>query len=270
MLNTRELINRCDVLFVTLDTLRYDVASGALRAGRTPFLASVLPGGAWERRHTPGSFTYAAHHAFFAGFLPTPIAPGPHPRLFASTFQGSETVDERTFIYPEPTFVEGLAASGYHTLCIGGVGFFNKQTELGRVFPRLFHESHWTPTLGVTDRQSTANQVSLAETLLAKVPTTRRVLLFMNVSAIHQPNSIFSRSATHDSPATQADALAYVDSHLPRLFAAMQRRADVLCIICSDHGTTYGEGGYTGHRLAHQVVWDVPYAEMVLSWKATP
>ena len=31
-------------------------------------------------------------------------------------------------------------------------------------------------------------------------------------------------------------------------------------VICSDHGTAYGEDGYTGHRLAHPVVWDVPYA----------
>lgn len=36
----------------------------------------------WERRPTPVSFTYAAHQAFFAGFLPTPDRAGKHPRLF--------------------------------------------------------------------------------------------------------------------------------------------------------------------------------------------
>ena len=35
MLNARELIGTHDVLFVTLDTLRYDVARDALAAGRT-------------------------------------------------------------------------------------------------------------------------------------------------------------------------------------------------------------------------------------------
>ena len=35
-------------------------------------------------------------------------------------------------------------------------------------------------------------------------------------------------------------------------------------VICSDHGTAYGEDGYTGHRLAHPVVWEVPYAEFIL------
>ena len=48
------------------------------------------------------------------------------------------------------------------------------------------------------------------------------------------------------------------------LFAALQRRGPTLAILCSDHGTTYGEDGYTGHRLAHPVVWSVPYAEFLL------
>ena len=91
MLDARNLIGTHDALFITLDTLRYDVARDALANGRTPNLAALLPGGAWEERHSPGNFTYAAHHAFFAGFLPTPIPPGAHPRLFAARFEGSET-----------------------------------------------------------------------------------------------------------------------------------------------------------------------------------
>lgn len=74
----RDLIGSHDLLFVTLDTLRYDVAAELAETGRTPNLARALPGG-WERRHSPASFTYAAHQAFFAGFLPTPTTPGPHP-----------------------------------------------------------------------------------------------------------------------------------------------------------------------------------------------
>ena len=83
MIDAGRLIGSHDVLFVTLDTLRYDVARDAVAAGRTPRLGEVLPGGQWEERQSPGSFTYAAHHAFFAGFLPTPVAPVRHPRLFA-------------------------------------------------------------------------------------------------------------------------------------------------------------------------------------------
>ena len=84
MLDGNALIPTHDVLFVTLDALRYDVACKALAQGLTPNLARLLPDGEWEERHTPGSFTYSAHHAFFAGFLPTPVGPGPHQRLFAA------------------------------------------------------------------------------------------------------------------------------------------------------------------------------------------
>jgi hypothetical protein len=264
MLNARALIGTHDVLFVTLDALRYDVACQALAEGCTPNLAKLLPGGRWEERHSPGSFTYAAHHAFFGGFLPTPPSPGPHPRLFAARFAGSETTTEETCVFEAPDIVTGLAGLGYHTICIGGVGFFNRQTPLGSVLPGLFDESYWSPALGVTDPRSTENQVRLAADLLARLPHEQRVFLFVNISAIHQPNRFYLPGAAEDTLASHAAALAYVDRHLPVLFAAMQRRAPVLTILCSDHGTAYGEEGYFGHRLSHPVVWTVPYAEFIL------
>lgn len=269
MLNARQLIGTHDVLFITLDTLRYDVACDALAAGQTPNLAALLPDRRWEKRHSPGSFTYAAHHAFFAGFLPTPASPGPHPRLFAAHFEGSETTTEDTVVFEDSNIASGLAAWGYHSVCIGGVGFFNKQTALGSVLPNLFQESHWCPEMGVTSKHSTEHQVRLALKILQSLPITQRVFLFLNVSALHQPNCIFATDEKCDSARTQGMALSYVDRHLAPLFAAMQRRAPVLTIICSDHGTTYGEDGFEGHRLAHEVVWTVPYAEFILPHQST-
>ena len=264
MLNARELVGTHDVLLVTLDTLRYDVARNMLAAGRTPFLASLLPNGVWEERHTPGSFTYAAHQAFFAGFLPTPALPGRHPRLFAARFAGSETTMEGTCVFDAPDIVTGFAERGYHTVCIGGVGFFNKQTALGSVLPNLFAESHWSVELGVTDPRSTENQVRLAARILNGLPPDKRVFLFVNISALHQPNRFYLPYATEDSIASHAAALAYVDSQLPPLFAALQARGPSLVVLCSDHGTAYGEDGYEGHRIGHSVVWTVPYAEFIL------
>ncbi len=45
----------------------------------------------------------------------------------------------------------GLAAAGYHTVCVGGVGFFNHAAPLGSVLPGLFAESTGAPDFGVTD-----------------------------------------------------------------------------------------------------------------------
>ena len=265
----RTCVGSHDLLFLTIDTLRYDVGADALARGETPNLAAILPGGAWQRRHSPSSFTYGAHHAFFAGFLPTPTGQTegrsrPHPRLFAARFPGSETTASTTFVFEQADVVTGFAAEGYHTICIGGVGFFNKRSALGSVLPSLFEESWWDESLGVTCPESTENQVRLAVERIALLPQDQRLFLFLNISACHQPNRFYVPGAEIDCPETQRAALAYVDGQLPPLFAAMTARAPVLAIICSDHGTAYGDDGYHGHRIGHPVVWDVPYMETIL------
>lgn len=265
--NMNQIVGSHDILLMTLDTLRFDVATQLWHEGALPSFQSVMPESGWEQRHTSGSFTYAAHHAFFAGFLPTPATPGRHPRLFAARFAGSETTTGTTCVFDAPTIVEGLCARGYHTICIGGVGFFNKKTALGQVLPGLFTESHWSEALGVTDPQSTYNQFTLAAQRLQALPATQRSFLFINVSAMHQPNYFYLDPPApdkQDTLASHAAALQYVDTQLPILLRALQQRGPCFCIICADHGTAYGEDGYTGHRLAHQVVWNVPYTAFVL------
>ncbi|MFF2083481.1 STM4013/SEN3800 family hydrolase [Nocardia sp. NPDC058176] len=262
-----EVIGRDDLLLLTLDTLRYDVAVELAAAGRLPTLSAHLPEGRWQRRHAPGSFTYASHQAIFAGFLPTPAAPGPHPRLFAARFAGSETTADGTFVFDEPDLVTALAGRGYHTVCIGGVGFFNKQGALGSVLPGLFTESHWEPEFSVASPTSFEAQVACAERAIAALPAEQRIFLFVNASALHQPNWFHLPGATRaagDSRETHAAALEYIDAHVGRLFAAMRSRRRCFAIVCSDHGTAYGDDGYTGHRLGHESVWTVPYSHFFL------
>ncbi|GAA5166498.1 STM4013/SEN3800 family hydrolase [Viridibacterium curvum] len=259
-----------DILFITLDALRYDVAQQLFEAGELPVLRKFLPASGWEKRHTPGSFTFAAHQAFFAGFLPTPASPGRHARLFATAFRGSETTSTHTCVFDEASVPAGLAARGYQTICIGGVGFFNKLTALGRVLPDMFAESHWRPALGVTHPRSTENQAELA--IQRMEATGKRVFLFINVSAIHSPSHIYLTGSRSDSPATHAAALRHADLALAPLFEACAQRAPTFAIICSDHGTAFGEDGYHGHRLAHDTVWNVPYAHFFIPARdaATP
>jgi predicted AlkP superfamily pyrophosphatase or phosphodiesterase len=255
------IVGSHDIVLITLDTLRYDAAQSQFRAGRLPHLARYLPDSGWELRHTPGTFTYAAHAAFFAGFLPTPARPGPHARLFALRFEGSETTDAHTFVFDtSDNIVQGLAQRGYRTICIGGVGFFNLRNPLGSQLPNLFEERYWRREFGVTARESTDAQVALAcERLSSPELADQRVFLFINVSAIHQPNCHYV-NASSDSLESHAAALSYVDQALVPLWQALRARAPAFVIICSDHGTAYGEDGYTGHRHGHAVVMDVPYA----------
>jgi hypothetical protein len=264
-----EIAREADILFVTLDSLRYDVADKLFSAGKTPNFNRLFPSG-WSLCHSPGSFTYAAHQAFFAGFLPTPAYAPKTPRLFAAHFSGSETTTEKTLVFDTPDIVTGFARLGFKTVCIGGVGFFNKQTALGKILPSLFEESYWDASLGVTDPQSTRHQFELAAQLVASA-NNQPLFLFINVSAIHQPNYFYQTAENNtwvDTLLSHGAALEYVDSQLPVLLKALQKKQrDTFCIFCSDHGTAYGENGYYGHRVAHQTVWDVPMATALLKNK---
>lgn len=259
----KHLIGNADILFITLDTLRYDAAQQAWQDGRLKTLSSYLGPNGWQKRHTPGSFTYAAHHAFFAGFLPTPLGVGPHPRLFAAAFAGSESTTATTFAFDEATLPQALAARGYHTVCIGGTGFFNQQNALARVLPGLFKEAHWHPDLGVACRASANNQVAQALRSVDQAGA-QRIFLFINIAAIHQPNWFYGAAQGPDTLATHTAALVAVDQALQPLFQRLKERAPTFAIVCSDHGHAYGEEGYFGHRLGHEVVWTVPYTDFML------
>jgi len=262
-LDMNQIVGSHNILFLTLDTLRLDAALREYDSGGTPTFAQLFTDG-WEHRHSPASFTFGAHTSFFAGFLPTPAVPGPHPRNFAMAFPGSETTAPTTAVFDTPDLVTGLSAAGYRTICIGGVGFFNKLTPLGSQLPSLFQESFWDRTYGVTDPRSFANQVELAQALLAEPGQDRPTFLFINVAALHQPNLHYLAGATEDTLESHRAALRYVDSELAPLLAAVGQDRPCLVMAMSDHGTAYGDDGYVGHRIGHHVVWDVPYAETVI------
>ncbi len=262
-LSFKREFGRRDLFMLTLDALRYDVASEALASGRMPNLAALVPAG-FERRHTPATFTFAAHQAFFAGFLPTPIGPGPHRRDFAMRYAGARSVDRDTLILDAPDLVSASRAAGYRAICIGGTQFFNPAAPLGAVLPERFDEAHWSRDMGVTSRKASALQFTLAAERLAAFPRAQRIFLFINAAATHPPTRIFVRGARQESAATQLAALVELDRHLPPFVAALRARGGAIGIVCSDHGTCFGEDGLEGHRLAHENVWTVPYAEVDL------
>ncbi|WP_367870547.1 STM4013/SEN3800 family hydrolase [Luteolibacter sp. Populi] len=260
------IVGSHDLVWIVLDSLRYDVAAERMNAGETANFARLFPGG-WEKRHSPASFTYPAHQAFFAGFLPTPADPAAdQERLFATRFGGSKSAGPDTAVFKGPDIVSGLAGAGYHTLCIGGVGFFNKKTPLSRVLPGYFQESHWSRETGVTSHDSAERQFELAARRLTEIPRDERVFLFINLSAIHRPNRHYLPEKKDDDLQTHAAALRHVDACLPTLTEALQkRRAPAHLLAFSDHGTLYGEDGFTGHRIGHPAVYTVPYAATIIA-----
>ena len=75
-----------------------------------------------------------------------------------------------SYPFTEATFVQSLAHTGYETICIGGVNFFSKRNELGRVFPGYFTKGYWLPTFGCTAPDSTEKQIDFALKKLENYP----------------------------------------------------------------------------------------------------
>ncbi len=259
------IIGSHDILFLCLDTLRYDIAVREQDLSHTPVLNHYGP---WEKRQTCGNFTYPAHQAFFAGFLPYSSdvrkLSNRETLFFAKHIGEGRIAPEYAYTFTESTWVKSLENEGYETICIGGVSFFDKRSAIGKVLPGYFKHSYWAPKFGCGVRESTKNQIAFAVKKCSSFPKKQRLFLYINIDAVHYPNYFYLENAKKDSLESHAAALRYVDSCLEPLFTFFKQRAPVFVICCSDHGTCYGDDGFELHGVNHPAVTTVPYKHFFL------
>lgn len=264
-IDMNQIIGRYDVLFVCLDTLRYDVAKEEEDKGLTPHINQY---GRWNKCHAPGNFTYPSHHAMFAGFLPSLAEPMPlmdrNMLFFPKDIGMGNKVPEGSFAFEGATFIEGLSKVGYQTICVGGVAFFNKRSDIGRVLPSFFQKSYWNPSFGCPVKESFDNQIRFIKRKVEEIDVNQRICMYLNIDTIHYPNYFYLEGAKEDNKETHAKALHYVDERIDTLFDIFKKRGKTLVILCSDHGTCYGEDGYEFHCVSHEVVYTVPYEHFVI------
>lgn len=267
-INMNEIVGTHDILFLCLDTLRYDIAKREEEEGNTPVLNRY---GKWKKCQAPGNFTYPSHHAMFSGFLPCDFeACNMMERellFFPKDVGAGRKGPKNAYCFSGATFIEGLAKDGYKTYCIGGVSFFDKRSDIGKVFPAMFQESYWHPSFGCGVKESIDNQISFTLKKLEQIPKEEHVFFYINVDTIHYPNYFYLEGEKSDTIQTHAAALRYVDERLERLFLGFQRRNPTFVICCSDHGTCYGEDGVVFHGINHPIVNTVPYKHFILEKK---
>lgn len=264
-IDMNEIVGQYDILFLCLDTLRYDVAKREEENNTTP---NINQYGAWKKCYAPGNFTYPSHHAMFAGFLPFSTESRSffdrEVLFFQKDIGEGRKPPKKAFVFEGATIVEGLHKAGYETICIGGVAFFNKRTDIGKIFPGMFQQSYWNPSFSCTVRESTENQINFALNRLEKYEKNKRIFMYINIDAIHYPNHFYMDGVKEDTVDTHAAALRYVDGCLPKLFSAFKDRNKTFVIACSDHGTCYGEDGYMFHGLNNEIINTVPYKHFIL------
>ncbi len=216
----------------------------------------------------PGNFTYPSHQAMFIGFLPCPIeAKSANEReflFFPQKIGMGNIPPKNAFAFQGETFIEGLEKVGYHTMCIGGVSFFDKRTDIGKIFPKKFISSYWTPKFSCTNPKSCENQVEFTIRKVKELPKEKKVFCYINISAIHYPNYFYKEGEKRDNLETHEKALEYVDKNLEKLFEFFKERGKTFVIATSDHGTCYKEDGYIFHGINHPKVNHIPYKHFFL------
>ena len=125
--------NKHNVLFVTLDSCRYDTAVNSY----LPFLNSLSK---MKKGEAPGSYTLPSHISYFSGILPNLIDGDQYldsidqiwrsvnakvrNKKVAITFEGSNIID----YYQQ---------QNYSVVGVGGVSFFKKNKN--NILPSLFN-----------------------------------------------------------------------------------------------------------------------------------
>ena len=253
-----------DVLFVTLDSCRYD----AFVAAQTPNLSAIGP---LVRAFSPSHFTFGAHAAFFMGF--TPGDPARRERfvnskfgkIFRMTDGGHRGAAEAWVELSGRNIIDGFRQRGYRAIGTGAVGWFDPATETGKALTADFEHFLYTGGPGFrAQRAFLLREIEAAHA--AGVP----VFAFANLGETHVPywhegagwnasrNPCVPFGSDNDAAESRRRQIAcveWIDREIAPLFAAFDSAA---IVVCADHGDCWGEDGLWEHGIHHPRTLEVP------------
>lgn len=263
------MVHSESVLFISLDSCRYDTAYALDECSSLPTLSKVGP---LHRAESPSHFTYGSHAAFWVGFTPgiskssTAWLNPKVGKLFRMAYSGSTGVDGNGFKLTGANIVDGFNRSGYLTVGSGAVDWFNPSTEtgaqLGSSFQNFFFAGNtWSLYL----------QLKWINEQIAICADDRPLFVFLNIGETHVPywheGAEWSRfpspcrafggdqCSALESKRRQQACLAWVDSQISSL---VDRFLHSTILICADHGDCWGEDGLWEHGISHPSTLTVP------------
>jgi predicted O-methyltransferase YrrM len=251
------------VLFVTLDSCRYDTFAGAT----VPALRQVGP---LHKAQAPSYFTFGSHAAMFAGFTPgvaAVAAPLINPKfgkifkLAGAAFPGK---GGEGFALEGRNIIAGFKRLGYVTLGTGAVAWFDPSTEAAQLLISEFDDFFYPGNSSSLARQLAWIDQRLASHLEAPV------FLFLNIGETHVPYYYEGAPWTPgDNPCVpfqqvdrsadcrfrQRACLEFADVALGPL---LERFSAATIVLCGDHGDCWGEDGLWEHGISHEKTLTVP------------
>ena len=259
-----------DVLFISLDSCRFDTFATAHSQGALPHFAAIGP---LHQALAPSYFTYASHAAFWMGFTPGVIGssePWLNPKagkLFRMAFAGHAGQDgKQNFRLEGANIIDGFRRQGYSTIGSGAVDWFNTASDTGAVLAQPFEHFHFAG-----NTWSLGAQLLWIEERLAQVPESQPRFVFLNVGETHVPywheganwerwpSPCVPFGSEHcsavESARRQRACLEWVDQQVAPL---LNRFAAGTVFVCADHGDCWGEDGLWEHGISHPATLTVP------------
>jgi len=256
-------IDPASVLFVTLDSCRYDTFAGA----NVPTMRKVGP---LHQAQAPSYFTFGSHAAMFAGFTPglasvaAPLLNPKFGKIFKLTGAAFPGKGEEGFVLEGRNIIEGFNRLGYFTLGSGAVGWFDPSTAATQLLISEFEEFFYPG-----NSWSLTRQLAWIDQRLAQHPQSP-IFLFLNIGETHVPYyyegapwpqgdnpcipfQTADRSA--DCRLRQRACLEFVDEELAPL---LKRFSAATIVLCGDHGDCWGEDGLWEHGISHPMTLSVP------------
>ena len=273
-----------NVLFITLDSCRFDTFQKAITYNIDK-IAKV------KKAETTGNFTYPAHVSFFIGYLPNVKNKSNtdfytrNGKMLWRLSKAKYKLKKVGILLDGHDIFEGYRKRGYTIRGFGGMNFFMVPNKNLRIY---FKKNEFT-FFGKNTLNRTKNILPLfnINKIIKSIKNKAKWVLFINEVSTHWPyyvtredyKSIKSileiqekenlRSGVYNDELlissdgeklfnVQVKTIELIDLQIKKLLDKLPSTKPIIVVICGDHGTSFGEGGYWGHGHCAKEVLEVP------------
>lgn len=253
--------HRESVLFVTLDSLRYDTAE---RGSQLSGLGRPI------RAMAPSYFTFASHAAMWVGATPgvpglgQPFLDPKWGRLFRMVNARIPPCPDDGFALPGRNIIDGFARKGYRTIGTGAVDWFDPETPTGAWLTQDFNQFFFPGCTSGLEPQLAwlADQLGQCGTM--------PIFCFLNAGETHVPyfhagaawsardNPCVPYATTNDRPACELRQLACFEYIASRIAPLLDSFSAATVLVTADHGDCWGEDNLWEHGTWHLKTMEVP------------
>ncbi len=256
-------MNSKSFLFVTIDSCRYDTFENA----NIPNMKKI---GGLHKAIAPSNFTFGSHSAMFVGFTPgiagvkKSFLNPKFGKIFKMLYGGFGGKGTEFVTLNGANIIQGFNNLGFTTIGTGAVGWFDPNTETGKVLCRDFQHFFYPG-----NNYSIEKQLDWVNGKILEFGE-KSLFVFINVGETHVPyyyngatwnpqeNPCIPFGENNDAQkcrTRQTKCLEFVDEKIGPLLEQFSKAS---ILLCSDHGDCWGEDGLWEHGIHHEKVLTVP------------